>query len=125
MTEPGPADIVRHVAGWCDGQPYVRAVHAFGSRIRGDARPESDLDILIDIQDGEPVSDEAVAAWVPEQRDFSSLRRLFPKFPLHILVLQRTHGPSGDPAVAGLLRASRQPMLSLGRAHAVLTRRTK
>ena len=125
MTAPEPTEILRRLAEWCCGQPYVRTVYAFGSRFRGDARPVSDLDILIDIQESEPVSDQALAAWAPEQRDFSALRRLFPEFPLEILVLQWTEGPSRDPAVAEVLRAGRQPMLSLGCAHAVLTRRTK
>lgn len=45
-----PSDLPRlaeAVAAWADGQPHVWRACIFGSRVRGDHRPGSDLDVLV------------------------------------------------------------------------------
>jgi predicted nucleotidyltransferase len=44
-------DEVRHiVATWAETEPLVQKVWLFGSRVRGTERPDSDIDIAIEIQ---------------------------------------------------------------------------
>lgn len=40
-------EISRLVAEWASAKPLVGRVHVFGSRARGDHRPDSDVDIAI------------------------------------------------------------------------------
>ncbi|MFP5076594.1 nucleotidyltransferase domain-containing protein [Rhizobium sp. YIM 134829] len=46
---------------WAAQNPLVVAVHLFGSRIRGNARPDSDLDVAVDLGFGEDVG---VTWWI-------------------------------------------------------------
>ncbi len=34
---------------WAEGQPLVRRVWLFGSRVRGEYRPDSDLDVAVEL----------------------------------------------------------------------------
>ncbi len=36
------------IAQWVDQRPAVEQVYIFGSHVRGDARPDSDLDLAIE-----------------------------------------------------------------------------
>ncbi len=48
----GPIDDLKSltnvIAQWADQRPAVEQVYIFGSYVRGDARPDSDLDLAID-----------------------------------------------------------------------------
>ena len=48
----GPIDDLKSIANviaqWADQRPAVERVYIFGSHVRGDARPDSDLDIAIE-----------------------------------------------------------------------------
>lgn len=45
---------------WAAQNPLIVAVHLFGSRVRGTARPDSDLDVAIDVGFG----DDAMQTWI-------------------------------------------------------------
>ena len=59
------------VTKWVDEVPGVPAVYLFGSRVRGDHRPDSDVDIRVYLRDW--VTDSATAIWWLQQNqtDFS------------------------------------------------------
>jgi predicted nucleotidyltransferase len=40
--------LCRILAGWAEGKPTIRALYVFGSYARGEARPDSDLDLAVD-----------------------------------------------------------------------------
>jgi predicted nucleotidyltransferase len=47
MVETTVAELGRRIAALCAGQPDVVGVYLFGSRARGEARPDSDLDLAV------------------------------------------------------------------------------
>lgn len=66
MVSP-PEELVslaRTVADWADRFAAIESVVIFGSRVRGDYGPESDLDVWI--EDRGDVPAEAVDAWCDE-----------------------------------------------------------
>jgi predicted nucleotidyltransferase len=42
-----PDDIAVRLASWAEGKPAIAEIWLFGSRARGDHRPESDVDLAI------------------------------------------------------------------------------
>lgn len=56
--------LVRHLNRVCPDQ--VRAVILFGSRARGDARQDSDVDVLILVRDRSRVDRDRVYEYVPD-----------------------------------------------------------
>jgi predicted nucleotidyltransferase len=44
------AEWITVLQAWAEDEPLVEAVYLFGSRIRGDARPESDLDVAVQLR---------------------------------------------------------------------------
>ena len=42
-------DMAAAVAKWASTQPVVRKVYLFGSRVRGTHRPDSDLDVAVEV----------------------------------------------------------------------------
>lgn len=53
------------LAGWAVDLPLIKCVYLYGSRVRGDVRADSDIDIAIEL-DLQPLSDgdaDPVAAW--------------------------------------------------------------
>jgi Polymerase beta, Nucleotidyltransferase len=62
---PVVTDELRHlaetVAQWADKTPGLRVVHLFGSRVRGDHRPDSDVDLCI--FPTELADDNGTASW--------------------------------------------------------------
>ncbi len=61
------------IAQWADQRPAVEKVYIFGSHVRGDARPDSDLDIAIDFVQNLTI--EAMAEMRPTS--VSDLKRIF------------------------------------------------
>jgi Nucleotidyltransferase domain len=66
------------VARWVDDVPGVTRVYIFGSRVRGDNRPDSDVDIRLFTE--RLGNDGATAHWWTQQNEncFSELDRLLP-----------------------------------------------
>jgi predicted nucleotidyltransferase len=57
------------LAKWAAGKPTIKALYAFGSYARGEAGPDSDLDLAFDFIDvDDPLSEliEKAAAWKAE-----------------------------------------------------------
>lgn len=42
-----PSDAIRRLASWAEAQPDIAAAWLFGSHARGDAGPDSDIDIAV------------------------------------------------------------------------------
>lgn len=67
MTPPGIP--LRVLTRWAAGKPTIKALHVFGSYARGEARPDSDLDLAIDFMDQDDALPELIvnaAAWKAE-----------------------------------------------------------
>lgn len=66
------------VAKWCEPATGLEQVYLFGSRVRGDHRPDSDVDIRIFMEEWRP--DRAALEWWNEQNtsDFEELKRQLP-----------------------------------------------
>ena len=81
-AEPTLEYLANVLADWADHLPLSQ-VYIFGSRARGDASPDSDLDVAIDY-DGS-ASDEVVDNWEHEnEQDFRDLKaKLGVKLSLH------------------------------------------
>jgi hypothetical protein len=66
-------DELRHlaetVAQWADKFPGLRAIYLFGSRVRGDHRADSDIDLCI-VPDGLADSNETASWWTRQNRGF-------------------------------------------------------
>jgi predicted nucleotidyltransferase len=39
------------ITKWANSRPYIKRVYLFGSRARGDSRPESDVDLAIEVME--------------------------------------------------------------------------
>lgn len=66
------------VATWIDDVPGVPGVYLFGSRVRGDHRPESDVDLAV--FPDEMAADRATTEWWTQQNldDFEELKARLP-----------------------------------------------
>ena len=65
-----PSQIVDRLCLWARLHPVIRELLMFGSRARGDSRPDSDLDLAVglDTRDGEDLAEliERSGAWCAE-----------------------------------------------------------
>jgi hypothetical protein len=64
VVKEGFFEVVNALAVWAADFDAVETVYVFGSRVRGDDVPESDLDIAIEL--AEAPSDAAAEAWTNE-----------------------------------------------------------
>lgn len=57
------------IRNWANAKPFVRRVWIFGSRARGDHRPDSDLDVAVEI---DPVGndEDADISWTADSNDW-------------------------------------------------------
>jgi uncharacterized protein len=100
-------EISRAISAWAGTKPLVKRVYVFGSRVRGDHRPESDIDIAVELDheqfDG---ADESggLATWMFETTGWKEeLQQLFPV----TVQLERYH-PEQTPTVRkGLVASSK------------------
>lgn len=54
-------DLIRHITDTIVARFQPRRIILFGSRARGDARPDSDLDLFVEMQTSDPPVERAVA----------------------------------------------------------------
>ena len=57
------------IVDWARRHPVIRRVHLFGSRARGDHRPDSDIDLGIEV-DREPGDTDALTTWINWKAEF-------------------------------------------------------
>ena len=101
-------------AEWCEPATGLQQVYLFGSRVRGDNRPDSDVDIRIFMEEWRP--DAAACQWWTHQNisDFEELKAKLPG-PLAI------HRDTPDLADAAIRAGARQPVLTVGKVVCIST----
>ena len=81
MIPPDLPALAEAVASWVDDASGVPTVYLFGSRVRGDHRPDSDVDLCVFLSEWEPTS-ESVDWWLDQNRtDFAQVKALLPGAP--------------------------------------------
>lgn len=88
---------------WIDAAPGVSAVYLFGSRVRGDHRPDSDVDVRLFVEDMKP--DPVTVPWWMEQNetDFADVKSRLPG----PLAIHRDTPDNADPYI----RAGKQVLI--------------
>lgn len=78
MTRPELVSLARIVADWIDAAPGVPVAYIFGSRVRGDHRPDSDVDIRLFLHEWK--GDIVTSDWWDRQNstDFAELKAKLP-----------------------------------------------
>lgn len=93
-------DLTATLADWASSAPSM-TIYLFGSRVRGDHRPESDVDVSV--QFGRFTPTEEGEWWVMNnQEDFASINQRLPG-KLHILEYN-------DPVTQKILAAAKEPV---------------
>jgi predicted nucleotidyltransferase len=102
------------IAKWIEPATGLKQVYLFGSRVRGDHRPDSDVDLRIFMEEWEP--DEAAARWWMDQNanDFAELKARLPG-PLAL------HRDTPDLADVAIRAAANDPVLRVGKVVCVRT----
>jgi predicted nucleotidyltransferase len=102
------------LAQWVDAAPGVPAVYLFGSRVRGDHRPDSDVDIRLFLDDWTLC--ETTRRWWQDQNetDFAELKSRLPG-PLAI------HREKGDKADKDIRKGKASPVLVVRKVVCVRT----
>jgi predicted nucleotidyltransferase len=69
-------ELTRAIADWAADAPLIVSIFVFGSRVRGDHRPDDDVDICIDYGG----SSNEIAAWRArnEETDYAALKSVLP-----------------------------------------------
>jgi predicted nucleotidyltransferase len=108
--------LVRTLANWIEPAPSIPAVYLFGSRVRGDHRPNSDVDIRVFFSEWGGVIDVRDMNWWQNQNatDFVELKRLLPG-PLAL------HCDSSDNADTAILAGRKSPVFVCRRVVCVFT----
>lgn len=100
-------EIAKLLAQWARRHPLVMRVHIFGSRVRGDHRPDSDIDIAVELDPTQfQGSDESGgrATWMFEKAAWKEeLQALIP----HKVQLERYHENQTPTVGRGLTQSSR------------------
>jgi predicted nucleotidyltransferase len=102
------------IAEWVEYVPGIGAVYLFGSRVRGDHRPDSDVDLRLYIQDWQ--ADRETTAWwtQQDQTEFADLKARLPG-PLAI------HRERTDDADNAIKTGMANPVLRVGKVVCVWT----
>jgi predicted nucleotidyltransferase len=84
MPDQELQQLAETLARWADEAPGVPAVYLFGSRVRGDHRPDSDIDVRLFLNKWE--ANNATALWwhAQNETDFAELKSQLPgKLSIH------------------------------------------
>src|ERR1700690_718740 len=106
---PVLASLANILADWLEPAPNIPAVYLFGSRVRGDHRPDSDVDVRLFINEWRDVKPVDMDWWVKEnETDFADLKRRLPG-PLEI------HREQWDDADQAIHQGRKNPVLVVRR----------
>lgn len=115
-----PSDLpalAQAVSDWLDAAPPgIPAVYLFGSRVRGDHRPDSDVDLRLRLDEWTPDPEFSLIWWWQEQNeaDFADLKACLPgKLSIHREI--------NDGADEGINTGRYNPVLITGRVICVWT----
>lgn len=115
MQNPELIALAKTFDDWIAPAPGIPAVYLFGSCVRGDHRPDSDVDVRLFFDQWRAV-DETTTRWWLEQNesDFAALKALLPG-PLSI------HREQSDQVDASIRQGMAIPVLVVGRVLCVWT----
>ncbi len=114
MCRSDLSELAEIVAKWADEAPGIPAVYLFGSRVRGDHRPDSDVDIRLYF--GQCVFDNETTAWWARQNDTE-----FAKFKSSLPGPLAIHRELGDAADEAIMAAKANPVLVVRKVVCVWT----
>ena len=103
------------LADWIEPAPGIPAIYLFGSRVRGDHQPDSDVDLRIYLNEWKPC--EVTTRWWTDQNtsDFAAVKARLPG-PLAI------HRETDDAADVEIRKGVTAPVLVVGRVVCVWTK---
>ncbi|WP_168212938.1 MULTISPECIES: nucleotidyltransferase domain-containing protein [unclassified Bradyrhizobium] len=103
------------MADWIEPAPNLSSIYLFGSRVRGDHRPDSDVDVRLRINEWKNLQGADMDWWAREnETDFVALKQRLPG-PLAL------HRETWDAADAAILEGKRSPVLVVRRVVCVWT----
>ena len=103
MTAGVDQAVVNAIAAWAEQHWQIRSVHFFGSRVRGNPRPESDLDIAIELVFDE--ADSALGHWMFLRSEWATDLSMLVD---HVLDLQWMHKQATPNVCAAVNHADAQ-----------------
>jgi predicted nucleotidyltransferase len=111
------SDLAEILADWIKPAPGVPAIYLFGSRVRGDHRPDSDVDVRLFLDEWKSVCDATMRWWNEQnETDFAAVKARLPG-PLAI------HREQSDEADAAIRKGRESPVLTVERVVCVWTPR--
>lgn len=112
---PDLAALACVLADWIEPAPNIPAVYLFGSRVRGDHRPDSDVDVRLFLNEWDKVDARDMTWWQEQNKtDFAALKRRLPgRLSLHI--------ERSDHADAAILAGRKNPVMVCRRVVCVFT----
>jgi predicted nucleotidyltransferase len=114
MLPPDLQALASTFADWIEPVPDVPAVYLFGSRVRGDHRYDSDVDVRLYVERWDVCSSTLRWWQVQNETDFAELKSRLPG-PLSL------HREKQDDADAHILAGTKDPILIVGRVVCVWT----
>ena len=114
MADPELQLLAAIIDEWVRDAPGIHEVYLFGSRVRGDHRPDSDVDIRLFIDEWQP--DVRTVDWWTHQNgtDFAELKSRLPG-PLAI------HRENADAPDEAIREGRKNPKLRIGKVVCVCT----
>jgi hypothetical protein len=107
--------LARILADWIEPAPNIPAVYLFGSRVRGDHRPDSDVDVRLFLSEWRNLTTVDMEWWGEQnETDFAALKSRLPG-PLAI------HREQTDEADLAIFAGRKSPVLVVGRIICVST----
>jgi hypothetical protein len=108
-------DLVDVLADWIEPAPNIAAIYLFGSRVRGDHRSDSDVDVRLFLDEWGNIDGRDKEWWLNQnEADFEVLKAKLPG-PLAI------HREASDDADAAIFAGRKTPLLTYRRLVCVIT----
>lgn len=111
---PDLQELATILSDWLEGGPAVPAIYVFGSRVRGDHRVDSDVDIRVFLNEWRP--DHQTMVWWRQENE-TDFRNLKAKLPGPLAI----HREATDAADDAIRAGAATPELVVGRVVCVLT----